>query len=206
MNLQQTLLHQIEEECLEIAHACSKAIRFGLNDHWKDKPTDNQQDIANEFNDLFGAIEALAEFEGTDFRNTYNRTKIDAKKAKIRAMMEYSISRGQLPTNILPAEKKNDAEEFLQTFKHVPMKIRENCLEDMACPCCGDRNAFRIGTKVEAVLYDSGSDRENSDLEFDGSDRCVCDTCGHRGNVNRFTFEGLDDLLKLRRKGVAKSK
>lgn len=95
MTLEQYLLQCLGEEGIEIAHAVSKAVRFGLDDEWPGKATTNRQDIKQEFNDLLAVLEMLMEF-GTFQEHLMDRNLIETKKDKIRKMLCYSKKRGKV--------------------------------------------------------------------------------------------------------------
>lgn len=91
------------------------------------------------------------------------------------------------------------AEQYIEKFgKRIDageIPVRENCLQDMACPECGQRGPLRIAATIVATVFDDGTDRDESDCEWDGKSRCSCEDCGHEGTVDDFTIEGLDDEL-----------
>ena len=70
----------------------------------------------------------------------------------------------------------------------------DTCIEDMACPNCGDRDAFRIAGSVEFDVDEFGSEAVG-DHEWEGHSYCRCKTCDFASTVNGFTFPGLDELV-----------
>lgn len=90
------LLICLNEECVEVAQRCDKALRFGLDDTdptIPGAPTERTR-IAQEFYDLLAIVEMLEE------RGVLNRTgdthAIERKKAKVLHFMEYARQRGTL--------------------------------------------------------------------------------------------------------------
>jgi NTP pyrophosphatase (non-canonical NTP hydrolase) len=103
MNEQQHLLVCLMEECGEVVQACSKALRFGMDDdHQAANPdiVSPRLYIRKELNDLV-AVADLLEMDWMDER------LIDAKKTKLEGFMEYAYSRGTL---IFP-ERDSDTEK-----------------------------------------------------------------------------------------------
>jgi DNA-directed RNA polymerase subunit RPC12/RpoP len=86
------------------------------------------------------------------------------------------------------------AEEYIAKFPNHRAQ-NDNCLQDMACPECGSRAMFRITSTIVAEVCDSGTDRDESDCEWDGKSDCRCGECDHSGTVDEFTIEDLDDTL-----------
>ncbi len=93
MKLKDHLLLILIEEGLEVGIECSKSLRFGLHDDYKEIPPIDR--IVYEFNDLIGVIELLQE-NGVELKGLYNREQIDAKKAKVMRLLEYSKKQGRL--------------------------------------------------------------------------------------------------------------
>ena len=92
MNKVEYLLTCLIEECAEIQKAATKALRFGLNDQYKD--TTPAQDISRECCDLIAVIEMLEE-EGI-IEKTGTIRAIEQKKVRVNHYMEYAIERGTL--------------------------------------------------------------------------------------------------------------
>lgn len=92
MNKTEHLLTCLAEECAEVQHAVTKALRFGLDDDFKE--TTPEQDIVRECLDVIAVIELLEE-EGI-IKKTGTIVAIEQKKAKIRHYMQYAKERGTL--------------------------------------------------------------------------------------------------------------
>jgi len=90
------LLTILAEECSEIAHRASKAIRFGMDEVQPDQPDkgNNAARMMDEFNDLFAVIEVL--YEEDLIPHILDRKQIIAKKEKVKHFMQYSKERGML--------------------------------------------------------------------------------------------------------------
>jgi NTP pyrophosphatase (non-canonical NTP hydrolase) len=95
LNKTEYLLTCLNEECTEIAQATCKALRFGLDDHYPGKESNNLQDIHKELCDLLGVVELIQE-EGIFLYPACDRQSIQAKKEKVNKYMEYSQNRGTL--------------------------------------------------------------------------------------------------------------
>ncbi len=80
--------------------------------------------------------------------------------------------------------------------KYPDATRNENCLRDIACPYCGNRESFEIEAKSAFVMFDSGAD-EFGDVEHDSSARTACRACGKVGYLRQFTIKRLDELLPL---------
>jgi len=81
------------EECAEVQQACSKALRFGIDDKFEDQPTPHDQ-INLELNDLFTIINMLKEEDiATDYGNIFD---IHDKQDRVEHYMQYAIDRGLL--------------------------------------------------------------------------------------------------------------
>ena len=92
MNKAEHLLTCLAEECAEIHQAVSKALRFGIDDKYKE--TTPRQDIESEFTDLVAIVELLEE-EGIMTIGT-TQIEIDQKKARVRKYMDYAREHGTL--------------------------------------------------------------------------------------------------------------
>lgn len=92
MNRQEHLLLILSEECVEVAHAVSKSLRFGLDDYWNDKPI-NKDQISQEMGDLFGIYFMLLK-EG--FINAPAQSLINDKQIKVEKYLLYSKEKGTL--------------------------------------------------------------------------------------------------------------
>lgn len=88
------LLVVLAEECAELAQACSKAIRFGLNDDYTLQHP--KEMIKREFNDVLAVMEILTT-EGVFDALPLDREMITKKQMKIGQFIEYSEKvKGQL--------------------------------------------------------------------------------------------------------------
>jgi DNA-directed RNA polymerase subunit RPC12/RpoP len=83
-------------------------------------------------------------------------------------------------------------EEFKAKFPDA--EKRENCLTDLACPNCGQRDGLKIEVSTLAYLNEDGFS-DTYDMEYDGDNYCRCPRCEHVGKVSDFTIEGLDENL-----------
>ncbi|TWH48526.1 hypothetical protein [Sporomusa sp. KB1] len=86
------LLVCLAEECAEIQQAVGKALRFGLQDNYKDSTP--AEDIARECCDLIAVIEMLE--EAGIIKKTGTIQAIEQKKFKVRYYMEYAREHGTL--------------------------------------------------------------------------------------------------------------
>ena len=93
MNRTEHLLSCLAEECAEVAHRVSKALRFGLTEIQSGQSLTNAQRIAQELNDLIAIKELLRE-NGVDLRLDHHA--VEAKKAKVLAFVEYARNIGAL--------------------------------------------------------------------------------------------------------------
>ena len=84
--------------------------------------------------------------------------------------------------------------EFLAKFPNTTRE-NENVLKDIACPRCGQRESFRVEATIMAILHDDGTDRNNSDGEYDLQSYCECPQCLLSATLNDFFIEGLDDAV-----------
>ncbi len=87
------LLVCLNEECLEVGKAVTKALRFGLED--KHSTSTNRQDIIQEITELYGVIELLEE-EGLNLEAIGDRMFINMKKEKVKKYMKYAEDRGMI--------------------------------------------------------------------------------------------------------------
>lgn len=86
------------------------------------------------------------------------------------------------------------AKDFIAKFAET--EHNEHILEDIACPSCGHRESFRIEAQILALVFDDGTERDESDCDWADDSYCQCCECGFRGTVGDFTIEGLDALLE----------
>lgn len=89
-------------------------------------------------------------------------------------------------------KRKLTARKLIQKFPRLQRKA--NCLTDIACPGCGNREEFRIEMKSMFTLRDDGTDGYE-DTEWGQGNYCRCGQCQHEGKVRDFTFPGLEALL-----------
>ena len=89
-----------------------------------------------------------------------------------------------------------NAKQFLRKFPDAERNT--NCLTDMACPKCGNRERFNVEVKTIMELQDMGSG-DHADIEHDATSFCQCLECAEEGTVADFTIEGLDDEIESRR-------
>lgn len=92
MNRKEHLLTILTEECVEVAHEATKALRFGLNDKWKDNPT-NAEKLTQEMGDLMAIFNMLVT-EG--HVKPISIDVVEAKYAKVEKFLEYSKQAGTL--------------------------------------------------------------------------------------------------------------
>jgi hypothetical protein len=121
----------------------------------------------------------------------------------LQAMIDWNDDQ---QTSLIPDELLDQAHKALDTQKATPAQkhlarfpesnIKENCLFDMACPKCGQRNKLRITATIIAIVSDDGTDRDWSDCEWENNSPCECCSCSHSGTVQDFTIEGLDEELR----------
>lgn len=90
------LLTCLMEECAEVIQACSKALRFGLDDsHQANNPeiVSPRKYISRELADLTAVVELLSD---KDALPSLSEAHIAAKKKKLAEFMEYSREKGTL--------------------------------------------------------------------------------------------------------------
>ncbi len=102
--------------------------------------------------------------------------------------------------------RKHTARQLLNQFQFA--QANQNYLIDMACPQCGNREAFAVAVETFARLSDDGTDTQAGDwdTEYTPNSYCRCDNdkCGDKhgpagfliGRVRDFTFPGLDALIE----------
>ena len=88
------LLICLEEECLEVGLAVSKALRFGLDDNFTD--TTPREMIKRELNDIAGVISLLAERDVLPAG--HDPELVQAKREKLSKMLAYAREKGTLRT------------------------------------------------------------------------------------------------------------
>lgn len=97
MNFDEHLLVVLQEEALEVAHACSKALRFGLDDGYPGTDRTNRSDLEKEIIELQGMIAMLTR-RGIicDTTGPSARTAMVEKENRVLKFMEYAKARGAL--------------------------------------------------------------------------------------------------------------
>lgn len=92
------LLCCLAEEAGEIVQAVNKALRFGLDDDYRNATPSSLASprvyIMNEIADLVAVTELL--HESHVLTELLKRDVVDAKKAKVRKFMDYARSKGTL--------------------------------------------------------------------------------------------------------------
>lgn len=99
MNRTQHLLLLVMEECGEVAHRCSKAIRFGIDDVEAGQVLTAAQRIGAELTDLYAVLEMLKKETGLDaFNHLFDPrdSEVRAKRDKVERHMNISRDLGQL--------------------------------------------------------------------------------------------------------------
>lgn len=110
LNSQEYLLTQLSEECAEVAHRASKAMRFGLAEQQFGQPS-NRHRLESEVNDLLGTI---AELRAVGILTSRPNAKaMLTKRLRIKHYMQYSREVGALevepiehPSGKMKAKKK----------------------------------------------------------------------------------------------------
>ena len=90
MTRQQHLLIALMEECAEVQQAASKVLRFGLDDKYKDQPT-NQERLSTELTDLIAVCDMIVADVVPD---SITPTGITDKKKKVEQWLAYSQLKG----------------------------------------------------------------------------------------------------------------
>lgn len=99
MNEVEYLLQCLQEEAAEIIYAASKANRFGLTEQLQNnqalgRNTNNADQLTLEINDLLAVTEMLQ--DAGFIPRGWSSDAINAKKAKVKKYMEYSMKVGRL--------------------------------------------------------------------------------------------------------------
>lgn len=94
MNTSEHLLICLAEECAEVQHRVSKALRFGMSEIEPGQPFTNAQRIAQEFDDVLAIIEMLE--DRSLFTHAANFRKIEEKKMRVQRWMGHAIRNGTL--------------------------------------------------------------------------------------------------------------
>ena len=92
MNRLEHLLVILSEECSEVQQDVAKTLRFGVNEEYLDKGT-NQQRVRHEYSQLVAMAEML-QAEGFDL--TVDRDVVAKKKAAVEKYLLYSKECGTL--------------------------------------------------------------------------------------------------------------
>ncbi|HUQ67177.1 MAG TPA: hypothetical protein VM101_13530 [Flavitalea sp.] len=97
MTTKEHLLTIVSEECGEIAHAVSKALRFGMRDKEPGQMKDNAERIMEEFYDLLATVEKCQQ-ENILPNWSEDRIKFakGGKQIRIGKFLEYSKNAGTL--------------------------------------------------------------------------------------------------------------
>ncbi len=97
MNQTQHLLVLAVEECFEVAHRCSKAIRFGFDEVQDGQELHNAQRIADELTDLFAVMLMLEVETGHTLLDLDPCSDgVHTKRDKVEKYMKLSRERGLL--------------------------------------------------------------------------------------------------------------
>lgn len=84
-------------------------------------------------------------------------------------------------------------------FKKFPQETRNtNCLRDVGCPDCGNRESFSIRAISMFLFGDGGTSEFEGDVNIDDDAFAVCHRCNRKGDLREFTFDGLDKLYEAR--------
>lgn len=97
------LLVCLSEECAEVIQAVSKALRFGLDDGYPDRETDNRTDIENEIVDVLAVVTMLDEIGVTNLWNSEGASEnigrsMALKVLKKRKYIDYAKANGTIET------------------------------------------------------------------------------------------------------------
>lgn len=68
--------------------------------------------------------------------------------------------------------------------------MNTNCLSGMQCPNpdCRSEGPFRIAIHTMVTVFDSGTDDDFSDIEWDDDAACTCVVCSHTATVKDFSL------------------
>ena len=89
MNVTESLLFTLAEECAEVSQRASKAARFGLQEVQPGQMLTNRERIVQELNDLWAVVEMLDLAE-------VDRAAIFSKKRKVQEFLAYAEKCGTL--------------------------------------------------------------------------------------------------------------
>lgn len=93
MNTEEYLLVKVSEECSEVAHRCSKALCFTMDEIQAGQGLTNKERILQEFNDLVATMELLFD---APVDKIINKSEILRKQIKVSKYMKYSRILGAL--------------------------------------------------------------------------------------------------------------
>lgn len=94
MNHLQHYLTKLAEECSEVAQVALKTQQFGPGEVMPGQPFNNFERCHQELDDLWAMVEELNDQFG--FGYTPSHERIEAKKAKVRKYLGYSIHLGMV--------------------------------------------------------------------------------------------------------------
>lgn len=99
MNKEKYLLTKIQEECAEVIHRATKAVRFGLNEVQKGQDKTNLERLKDEILDLLAAFMVFEEETSIDI-NYHDFEKfqelVKMRIERIEKYMDYSREIGEL--------------------------------------------------------------------------------------------------------------
>lgn len=95
MNRTEHLLSCLSEECSEVSHRVSKALRFGLDEIQENQKLSNRERIHYEVTDLLAVLVILSEERIIDFTQIEHNA-IYAKMRKIERWMKHAEENGSL--------------------------------------------------------------------------------------------------------------
>lgn len=93
---EQYLLIQAAEECAEVAHRVSKALRFGLNEVQEGQSLNNRARLEGEIIDLTAVLYFLGQMEIVNLNSEESQKLFEEKLDKIDRYMAYSREQGIL--------------------------------------------------------------------------------------------------------------
>lgn len=92
------------------------------------------------------------------------------------------------PGGIIPFGECPDCKGLLFPTKQPGLSLNENVLSNIQCPDCGDQEQFKIRATAEFEVTDDGTG-DYQGVEWNDSDVCKCQKCGHRGVVSDFKLK-----------------
>lgn len=96
MTEEQLLLNKLAEECLEVAHQCMKAVRFGLDDFNPKTGEVNRASIQSELFDVVATVRLLEDRAGEYFDLDPNKQEFHERKAKYLKYLGVSKNLGRV--------------------------------------------------------------------------------------------------------------